>query len=341
MQELLSLQLKLVPDLLDVMQKRLDILRHVYLQQPIGRRSLAQSLDITERVLRAEVDFLRDQGLIYVENIGMSLTSLGIEVMESLDHLIKEVYGLSSLEQRLQPLLRVKRVFVVPGNSDESDLNKRELGRKAAQYLLSVLTQHDIVAVTGGSTLASMAEMVSGSQNLPNVLFVPARGGLGEHVETQANHIAATCAKKVGAKYRLFHVSDYMGAQAFRLMINDPYIVEMLDLVRSSTVVVHGMGRAIEMAVRRNASGDVLRMLEQGRAVGEAFGNYFDSNGTLVYQTETMGLRLEDIQKARCVIGIAGGKRKAEAIYAVSRAGYQDVLIIDEAAAEGIIEYVQ
>ena len=52
MREFLSLQLKLVPDMLQIMRKRLDILRRIYLQQPIGRRSLAASLDTTERILR-------------------------------------------------------------------------------------------------------------------------------------------------------------------------------------------------------------------------------------------------------------------------------------------------
>lgn len=338
MREFLSLQLKLVPDLIEIMQKRLSILRNIYLQQPIGRRSLAATLNTTERILRAEVDFLKEQGLVHVESIGMSLTDLGLQILESLESLIKDVYGLSDMEAELQKILQVPRVIVVPGHSDESELDKKELGRAAATHLLSILQERDIVAVTGGSTIATMAEMMSSNRQFPHAMFVPARGGLGENVELQANQIAANCAKKVGAQYRMLHISDFLGASAYQSLQNDPYISEMLKLIRSSEVVVHGIGRAIEMAIRRNAPSELLKILEQGNAVGEAFGYYFNRDGQIVYHMETMGLQLEDVKQARYVIGLAGGMNKAEAIYAIARVGFIDIMIMDESAAEGVLK---
>ncbi|RXT05210.1 sugar-binding transcriptional regulator [Ammoniphilus sp. CFH 90114] len=338
MREFLSLQLKLVPDLVEVMQKRLSILRNIYLQQPIGRRSLASSLNTTERILRAEVDFLKEQGLVHVESIGMFLTDTGLQILETLEGLIKDVYGLSDMEAELQRVLQVKRVIVVPGQSHESEVDKKELGRAAANHLTSILHESDVVAVTGGSTIATMAEMMSSSRQFPDVMFVPARGGLGENVELQANQIAANCAKRLGAQYRMLHISDFLGASAYQSLQADPYISEMLSLIRSSQVVVHGIGRAVEMAIRRNAPSEVLKVLELGEAVGEAFGYYFNKQGNIIYRMETMGLQLEDVKKARHVIGLAGGVNKAEAIYAISKVGFIDILIIDEAAAEGVLK---
>jgi central glycolytic genes regulator len=338
MRELLSLQLKLVPDLLEIMKTRLNILRHIYLQQPIGRRSLAVDLQTTERILRGEVDFLKDQGLVYVENVGMFLTDTGLEILNTLEGVIKEVYGLSDLESELQRILKIKRVIVVPGKSEDAEFEKKEMGRAAAQYLMSIMKDEDIVAVTGGSTLATMAEMLGGGHRFPNALFVPARGGLGENVEMQANNIAATCAKKVGAQYRMLHISDYLGGDAYQSLLQDPYIREILIQIRSAQVVIHGIGRAMEMAVRRNAAPEVLKKLEREKAVGEAFGYYFDREGQIVHRMETMGLGLEDVKKARQVIGIAGGKQKSEAIYAMSKVGFLHVLVMDQAAAEGVIE---
>lgn len=338
MREFLALQLKLVPDLVEVMQKRLSILRNIYLQQPIGRRSLAVSLHTTERILRAEVDFLKEQGLVQVESIGMFLTDTGLQILESLEGLIKDVYGLSDMESELQQRLKVNRVIVVPGQSNEVEIDKKELGRAAANYLLSVLREQDIVAVTGGSTIATMAEMMSGTRQFPDVTFVPARGGLGENVELQANQIAANLAKKLGAQYRMFHISDNLSASVYQSIQNDPYISEMLELIRSSQVVVHGIGRAVEMAIRRNAPSEVLKVLEQGNAVGEAFGYYFNKEGKIIHRMETMGLQLEDVRGARQVIGLAGGSNKAEAIYAIAKSGLINVLIVDESAAETVLK---
>ena len=54
MESILKLQSKLLPDLLEVMRKRYEVLRHLQLMQPVGRRSLAAALNQTERVLRGE-----------------------------------------------------------------------------------------------------------------------------------------------------------------------------------------------------------------------------------------------------------------------------------------------
>ena len=47
------------PDMLDVLQERFQILRNIYWMQPIGRRSLSETMGITERVLRTETDVLK------------------------------------------------------------------------------------------------------------------------------------------------------------------------------------------------------------------------------------------------------------------------------------------
>ena len=44
MNELIRIQQQLLPDLLKVMRKRYEILRHIRLMQPVGRRSLSSVL---------------------------------------------------------------------------------------------------------------------------------------------------------------------------------------------------------------------------------------------------------------------------------------------------------
>ena len=50
--------------MLDVLQERFQILRNIYWMQPIGRRSLSETMGITERVLRTETDVLKQLNLI-------------------------------------------------------------------------------------------------------------------------------------------------------------------------------------------------------------------------------------------------------------------------------------
>ena len=63
MQTLLEVQRKLLPDFLEAMQKRYNILRYIKIMEPVGRRTLASNLHLTERTLRSEVDFLKEQNL--------------------------------------------------------------------------------------------------------------------------------------------------------------------------------------------------------------------------------------------------------------------------------------
>ena len=59
MKTVIEIQKKLLPDLLSIIQKRFHILRYIGAMEPVGRRSLATTLGLTERVLRSEVDFLK------------------------------------------------------------------------------------------------------------------------------------------------------------------------------------------------------------------------------------------------------------------------------------------
>lgn len=70
------------PDIIEVLQERYKILRNIYWMQPIGRRSLSESMGITERVLRTETDLLKNLNLIDTSKSGMTLTTKGEEVYQ-------------------------------------------------------------------------------------------------------------------------------------------------------------------------------------------------------------------------------------------------------------------
>ena len=63
----------------------------------------------------------------------------------------------------------------------------------------------------GLTTLAAVARMMPADSKNRDVVFVPARGGLGEKVENQANTISAEFATRAHAQYRLLHVPDQLG----------------------------------------------------------------------------------------------------------------------------------
>jgi central glycolytic genes regulator len=337
---ILDIQKQLLPDLLDTMKKRYTILHHVMVSGSVGRRTLANSLGMTERVLRGEVDFLKTQGLLEVDATGMRVSEAGRRLVESMQPLVQEAFGLADLEERLRSHFQIKQVVVVPGDSDVSPYAKIELGRAGAAMLRKYAGKDDVIAVAGGSTMAEVANHLTSAVPMKGSWFVPARGGLGESVELQANTIASTMAKKTGAQYRLLHVPDHLGEEAYQSLMQDPNIVEIIEVIRSARIVVHGIGDAMVMARRRKVDQATIRSLVEDGALAEAFGYYFDRRGQVVHKMPTIGLRLEDIQQTEVVIGVAGGKSKGEAIASVLRFGHEDVLVTDEAAAHEILNHI-
>lgn len=336
---LIDLQKKLIPDLLEVLSRRYEVLRLIRLMQPIGRRTLSSSLAISERVLRAEVTFLKDQGLIEFTTVGMKLTDEGYEIIQQLEDVMKEILNLDTLENRLKQLLNLDKVIIVPGNSDEHSWVKKELGKATVSLVKEkLLPEGNIIAVTGGTTMATVAEMMETNDVLENTLFLPARGGLGEHVENQANTICATMAKKANGKYKVMHVPDELSDDAYRSMIQEPSIKKILDLLNTANMVIHGIGDAETMAIRRGASDEVLKTLREKEAVAEAFGYYFNQSGDIIHKVQTIGIKLEDLKGIDHTIAVAGGVSKANAIYAYMKFGPSKVLVTDVGAATSILE---
>ncbi len=339
MRKLLQLQKKLLPDLMQTFQMRYEILQRVSRTGTIGRRSLATELGLTERVLRSELDILREQGLLDTGTSGMTLSEAGRQLLDDLEPHVKDLLGLSELEEQVRAAFSLKRVIIVPGDSDDSDHVKWELGRAGARMLRDNMSLGDVVAVMGGSTMFRMASQFSMPSAQKDNWFVPARGGLGESVDYQANTIASELAKRTGARYRMLHVPDHLSEEAYQTIMQEPGVREVVDMIRSARIVVHGIGDAITMAQRRKVNGATMEEIRRDGALAEAFGYYFDRDGKVVHRMATAGLRLEDIQSAEVVIGIAGGRSKGEAIASVLRFGHDDVLVTDEAAAMEALQH--
>lgn len=338
MSNIIEIQQKLLPDLLVVMKQRYEILQNIRFTQPVGRRALAVNVGLTERVLRSEIQLLKDQQLVNVHSSGMTLTDEGVQLVEQLYDAMREVIGLSKLERAVKQKLGIEHCIIVPGDSDETPWVKKEMGRACVQQMKKHLKEQSIVALTGGTTISAVSEMMTPDPVSKEVLFVPARGGLGENVENQANYITAKMAERANAKYRLLYVPDQVSEEAYVSLIEEPSIKEVLAYIRSCTMVIHGIGEAVAMATRRNTSVQDMLKIEERQAVAEAFGYYFNRNGEVIHRVKTIGLQLEDLSTVPYCIAVAGGSSKAAAIHAYMKQAQTAILITDEGAAKQLLK---
>ncbi|NLM41664.1 MAG: DeoR family transcriptional regulator [Firmicutes bacterium] len=328
---------QLVPELAELLERRYSLLRIIRNQGPIGRRFIAGQLGISERIIRGELDVLREQGLLRTSSLGMELTPEGEQVFVELQSVVRDAYALEQLENRLAPVLGVKKLIVVPGDCDKDPATKRDLARTAAEYLCEVLRDGQIVAVSGGTTLASMAEYVKLQGIKRKVTVVPVRGGLGEDIKIQSNSIAVALAEGLGGTYRLLHAPEDVRPCNLEQILSEPSIRSVIALGRRADILLHGIGTAEEMARRRGFDDASIMDLIASGAVGETFGCYFDAEGRIVRNTASVGLRLEDLERIPLVIAVGGGRSKAWAVMAVLSRGYCDVCITDEGVARRLM----
>ncbi|MCK8817188.1 sugar-binding transcriptional regulator [Natroniella sulfidigena] len=331
-----KLQQEIAPELIKMIEKRYGVLKNISRLQPIGRRSLANKLNLSERTVRNHLVFFREKDFIEITAAGTKITVSGERILWQLDGYIKELRGTTNLERQLKQVLGID-VYIVP-NGLGTGQDQEELGRFAADFLKDLISKEDIIAVTGGTTLATVAEMMVPCQEDLDVTVVPARGGLGEGVEIQANTIGAKISDKLGGEYHLLHIPDNLKEETISRLLTEDSIQGVLELSKQADILVHGIGTAEVMAERRSMPLAKIEQLKSVGAVGEAFGYYFDQAGEIVYSTTSVGLKLSELVKIKKVIAIAGGKSKAKAILAVISARHQDILITDEEAAKAILE---
>jgi len=331
-------QQRLLPEMYPLLQTRYRILQTIQLLQPIGRRTLAESLKMTEREIRKETDILREQGLLDSQKSGMVCTDDGEVVIEKLRTLVYEWSGLTQLAKLLEKHFGLQHVIVVPGDYNEDDTVLTLLGKEAAQVFMSSNFNGQVVAVTGGKSVASLTPFLHPA-HAQDITFVAARGGIGHEMQMQANTLVATFALQMDAQYRTLFLPEHLSEQAYQAMLTEPMVTEMMNYYERADCVIHGIGSAEEMALRRNSSPEDLRILEEKGAVSEAFGYYFNAAGKIVHRIRTIGIQLEQVQGSKQVIAVAAGKQKVKAMLSYFKvAPKQTIFITDEAAAKAIAE---
>ncbi len=322
-----------------IIKERYLLLRHISDSEPIGRRTLAGLSGLSERVVRAHVDVLRRGGIVKFTSTGIMLQPEGRAMMPDLLECFLRMNQLDELQRKIQDLLKVKRVCIVPGNSDADKTAKEELGRMGALLLADLLEDVKVVAISGGSTMAMVAQMLPECQCA--VTVVPARGGIGNQVEYQANVIAAHIAAKTGGQYHMIHIPDGLSEQALKAMLQtDTQAKDVVHMAQNAQVVLFGIGRADTMVQRRRLNAAKQKALKDSGACGEALGSYCDLAGNIVHSTSNVGVALTEIQRNPHVIAVAGGASKAKAIISVMRVCRTGMLVTDEAAATAIISMI-
>ena len=247
--------------------------------------------------------------------------------------------GRASIAKKLMEFLGIQSVKVVAGNCDTDSCFEKLTWYGSSETIFTKIGEGKIVAVTGGSTIASIPPHIEKFSGTNNLLFIAARGGVGDDIGLQANVIAASFAAACGGTYSTFYYPESLSEEAHEAFRKEPSVLKMLELYDTTDCVLHGIGDAQTMATMRNTPTEEQDMIHDNGAKGEAFGYYFDQDGNVVHRLRTIGIQTGHLEKIPLIISVAGGSSKAEAILAyMASAPKQTILVTDEGAATEMLK---
>lgn len=82
-EDFVALMQAIAPEMAEAMARRAMVLTAIAESAPVGRRQLALRLNLAEREVRADVEKLRDAGLITLDKAGMNPTPNASRWLES------------------------------------------------------------------------------------------------------------------------------------------------------------------------------------------------------------------------------------------------------------------
>jgi central glycolytic genes regulator len=334
--ETFALMQKIAPDLAEQIEHRALVLERIDALQPVGRRMLAGRLNLPEREVRSIAAVLKDNGLLELSAAGMVLTPEADSILTTARCFSRALRGLTKMETALSKFLHVPRAYIAAGDADQDSHVLHEAGRLAASKLRSFLRSGATLAVTGGQTMLEVAHALPQGAAM-NVMVVPARGGIGLALETQANTVASEIAGRLGGHHRLMHLPDDVDDAAMLELRRLSEVTETLELLQRADVVLYGIGRADDMGRKRQLPAELLNSVLHKGAQAEAYGCYFNSEGDVVYSASSVSRDLGKLKPDCAMIAVAAGTRKADAIRAVMNSRPHAMLVTDEGAARAIL----
>ena len=237
--------------------------------------------------------------------------------------------GMMEQSRELMQKYRLKDVFIIPEAEQESQLNE-SIARAGAMYVADRLGDNACINAGYGDTL---------SRTLNH---------LATMVQTPVTCISLTVSYYLpNGRSNVFNARLYLmpapllasSHEMAAAMRAEASVSEIIRMAKLSSFTLVGIGSMHETAtiVRSGIiTQNELFRLRMAGAVGDVLCHFVNENGELIpndIEERLISTPLEQLRAMDNVVGLAAGAQKAEAIRAILRGGYLDVLITDEPTA--------
>lgn len=245
--------------------------------------------------------------------------------------------GVMAQSQQLMDKYHLKDVFLIPEVTPAEAHPNESIARAGAMYIADRLGENACINVGYGDTLSRTLNHLATMVQSP-VTCISLTGGV-------SNYLPNTRSNVFNAKLYLMPApllaSSAEMASAMREESSVSEIVRMTDLSSFTLVGIGALGENATVFHSGLLGPTDMFFLKMNHAVGDVLGHFIDKDGNLIHtpiEDRLIATPLERLKEMSNVIGLAAGPEKIEAIRAVLRGGYLDILITDEATANLLLK---
>lgn len=251
----------------------------------------------------------------------------------------------TDLEDEVRDRYRMQDVVVVGVDAGGGEPGlMRALGGAAGAYLEATLNPGDSIGISSWSaTLLATVESMTTPLRRQAREVAQLIGGLGRpEVQLQATHLIQEVARLTKSRAHLLPAPGLLpSSQTREAFLDDPYVREIQQVWQRLTIAVVGIGSVRPSPLLHSSgnslSDDELNDLVGKGAVGDVCLRFIDSAGRHL-RTElddrVLGISPDDYVRIPRRVGVAGGRRKFEAIRASLLGGWVNILVTDVDTAQ-------
>jgi DNA-binding transcriptional regulator LsrR (DeoR family) len=256
----------------------------------------------------------------------------------------------AEIEGRLEAQYKLDEIIVVETPKaalTDDELMNQALSSTVAGYLELMLPNQQSVGVSSwSSTLLAAVNTMRPAGPGDTQRIVQVLGGVGfANAQRFATRLTERLAQLCKAEAIFMLAPGVVGTLAARgALLTDPSVRQALERFDELSALLMGIG-AIPPSRMLRESGNVfseqdLADLKAAGAVGDVCMRFYDAAGRhlpTAFDERVLGIGVEQIRRTRRRIGVAGGRRKFEAIRAALRGGWLSTLITDLDTAQRLL----
>lgn len=297
----------------------------LYYQSEYSQDQIAKLLNISRPTVSKFLNYAKEHGYVTIQ------INDPMDMSDDLSVALKNKYNLDIVIIAYSPL----------NNDDEI---KKHIGRATAEYLHNIVKADDIIGISWGTTMYSIATQLI-EKKLKGVQVVQLKGGLSyTNINTYASEINKLFTDAFHAYGRSLPLPVIFDSPELKKIIEkDSHINQIIQMGKQANIAIFSTGTVKDDALLFRLGyfnkEEINRIQEN--AVGDVCSRFFNKNGEICDEkinSRIVGIELEELRKKERTILVAGGERKIEALHAALSSKIANTLVIDQFTAKLLLD---